>query len=100
MDDRDSGLQPERTVLSWWRTALAVTAGAAVVLRFTAADGPRAMVVAAVLVATALVTLVAAALRGRELRRRRPAAPSSWLVRSLATATATAGVAVLVLLLG
>lgn len=94
---RERGLQPERTVLSWWRTALAVSAGAAVVLRFTAGESSGTSV-AAVLIAAAPVTLFAAGLRGRQLRRRPPTAPPAWLVLGLAGAAAAAGLGALLLL--
>lgn len=105
----DPGLQPERTMLAWRRTALALVVVAAVATRYLAAElGPAAAALGGAGVLLATVALAAAQLRYRRVRSgfvdadtRHAALPAAG--RTLAF-TALAGLAVglgaLVLVLG
>ncbi|MGY0498897.1 DUF202 domain-containing protein [Nocardia sp. FBN12] len=67
---RDPGLQPERTILAWQRTALSATVLAACLLQMTVDTGPRPMAVATVaLCGVVLVLMVAMMLRHNRYRR-------------------------------
>ncbi len=62
----DPGLQPERTLLAWRRTCLALGVAAAVAVRFAAEVlGPPVMVLGAVGIATALAAHLTATRRYR-----------------------------------
>ncbi|UFU03906.1 DUF202 domain-containing protein [Ruania suaedae] len=74
----DSGAQPQRTMLSWHRTVLAVTLGT-LVISLTAQRQEHA-VVAAVAALAAFVLLVTVL---RSLRRWEPHAPARWDVLRL-----------------
>ncbi|MFD0571489.1 DUF202 domain-containing protein [Kitasatospora gansuensis] len=64
--NRDPGLQPERTLLAWGRTALVLTVNAALVLRTGLADRQPGLVTLG-----GLLALTACATYGYGLRRRR-----------------------------
>ncbi|MGX5697210.1 DUF202 domain-containing protein [Agromyces soli] len=93
---RDPGLQPERTALSWTRTALVVAVNALLALRTGLVQGePWLVVVGAVLFATAGAVGAAGSVRRRELDAG-SFAPAPWLMAAVAVATvasAAAGVA-------
>lgn len=89
---RDPGLQPERTALSWTRTALVVAVNALLALRSGLVHGEPWLVAAgAVLFAAAGAVGLAGSVRKRELDAGR-FAPAPWLVAAVAAATiASAG---------
>lgn len=93
---RDPGLQPERTALSWTRTALVVAVNALLALRTGLVQGePWLVVVGAVLFGTAGAVGAAGALRRRQLDAG-SFSPAPWLMAAVAIATvasAAAGVA-------
>lgn len=63
----DPGLQPERTLLAWKRTCLALGVAVAVAVRFAAETlGPLVAVVGAAGIGTALAAYLVAARRYRE----------------------------------
>jgi uncharacterized membrane protein YidH (DUF202 family) len=67
----DPGLQPERTLLAWRRTCLALGVAAAVAVRFAAeVVGPVAVVLGAVGIGTALAAYGVAARRYRASHER------------------------------
>ncbi|MDQ7903692.1 DUF202 domain-containing protein [Phytohabitans sp. ZYX-F-186] len=96
---RDPGLQPERTLLSWWRTALAVTAGGAVLLRYATPHTAPTVAAAGALAAAALATLLCARSRAADHRAGRLGAPPPRLVLGLTAATVTAGASAAALVL-
>ncbi|MDX2376526.1 DUF202 domain-containing protein [Microbacterium sp. LRZ72] len=66
----DAGLQPERTLLAWRRTALALALGSLVGLRFTLYDfGPLAVAVGVGGTVAAAAAYVSAAARYRRTHR-------------------------------
>ncbi|GAA1147432.1 uncharacterized membrane protein YidH (DUF202 family) [Kitasatospora gansuensis] len=69
--NRDPGLQPERTLLAWGRTALVLTVNAALVLRTGLADRQPGLVTLG-----GLLALTACATYGYGLRRRRQLEPA------------------------
>ncbi len=94
---QDPGLQPERTVLAWWRTALSACVGVAGLLRLAPPATASAIVAAGALGGAGLVMLIAARARTRVLHGPRPAAPSPIAVLCLAGALAGTGFAALLL---
>jgi ABC-type branched-subunit amino acid transport system permease subunit len=98
---RDPGLQPERTALSWTRTALVVAVNALLALRTGLVQGePWLVVVGAVLFATAGAVAAAGVLRRRELDAG-SFAPAPWLMGAVAVATvASAAVGVATVVVG
>lgn len=89
----DEGLQPERTLLAWRRTALALAIACAVGLRLTVPDFGALAVVAGVLgVVLSLVAYVGATVRYR--RAHRSLVDSSTLSTGGLTMTAVAATAV------
>ncbi len=105
----DPGLQPERTLLAWRRTALALVAIAAVATRYLAVDlGPVAAMLGGAGVLLAAVALASAHHRYRMVVRGFPAAdageaplPAGGGTLALVTlATVVIGAGGLVLVLG
>ncbi|WP_457031967.1 DUF202 domain-containing protein [Kitasatospora sp. P5_F3] len=70
--NRDPGLQPERTLLAWSRTALVLTVNAALVLRTGLADRQPELVALG-----ALLALAACGTYGFGLHRRRRLVPGT-----------------------
>ncbi|WP_246139979.1 DUF202 domain-containing protein [Protaetiibacter larvae] len=107
---RDPGLQPERTLLAWRRTALALVAASAVATRWLAVElGPFAGVLSAVGVLAAVFALVAAQRRYRRVTAgfaaadaRRAPLPAAGAALALVAASAVlvgfAGAALVVVL--
>lgn len=86
----DPGLQPERTTLAWYRTALASSVIALILLRSLALSGPVLLGLAVVAWALALGAYVCASLthRRRERGIREENYPrSGWAVTSLTLST-------------
>ncbi|MET8311977.1 DUF202 domain-containing protein [Micromonospora sp. NPDC005173] len=101
----DRGLQVERTVLAWRRTAASFVVAAAVAGRLLVAHLGGWVFLAAVVSAMAVVIVAAAALRRRLPRSAAPAEPGSalppgpWLA-AVSLATAVGGLSVAVAVLG
>lgn len=94
--ERDPGLQPERTALSWTRTSLVVAVNALLALRSGLVHGePWLVATGAVLFAAAGAVGIVGSVRRRELDAGR-FAPAPWLIAAVAIATiasAAAGIA-------
>ncbi|WP_280346961.1 DUF202 domain-containing protein [Nocardia neocaledoniensis] len=87
-----AGLQPERTVLAWRRTALAATVLSVLLVRSALASGSPAAPLALV---CATVTLVAVLVAARERHRRYRADPTGAApLPTAAAVTICAGIAV------
>lgn len=90
---RDAGLQPERTVLAWNRTAAAMAVNAIVLLRAGFQPGAHVLLLpGALLAGFALALLVKGRTRRRQLLAGPPAAPST---RSMGVTSAAVVVAAL-----
>ncbi|MFK4729984.1 DUF202 domain-containing protein [Agromyces mediolanus] len=90
---RDPGLQPERTALSWTRTALVVAVNALLALRTGLVEGePWLVVTGAVLFFAAGAVGAVGGVRRRELSEGRYA-PAPWLMLAVAAATLAAAAA-------
>lgn len=99
---RDPGLQPERTRLAWWRTALTVGVVALLTVRMSFPLGPAAALpIAAALLAWVTGMIVTYREEARTSQRR-PAAPgrSLLVVGGLTAAYAALGVALVATSLG
>ena len=86
---RDPGLQPERTVLAWRRTALALLVNGALVLRAAVqGESPTLAIAAALVLAAAAVVVALTFRRDRELQwpGAAPAVPPARLVALVACA--------------
>jgi uncharacterized membrane protein YidH (DUF202 family) len=92
----DRGLQPERTVLAWHRTALASLAVAALLARLDATTGWRGRGLPA---ATALAAAAVSWLGGRRraVDGTATTAPARWLLAAVAAAATAAAVAAVAL---
>lgn len=102
VDDRDPGLQPERTALSWTRTGLAAAVAAVALLHLSAILPGRALVpsiAAGGMAATFLVVACTGSARRRILRRGVTdlAARSAAAISTILTVTAVAGAAAILL---
>ncbi|PZG01470.1 DUF202 domain-containing protein [Micromonospora deserti] len=96
---RDPGLQPERTLLSWRRTALTVAAGGAILLRYATPQTAPTVAAAGALAAAALATVLCGRSRAQAHRAGQLGAPAPELVLGLVAATILAGAAALTLAL-
>lgn len=92
MTGRDPGLQPERTALAWDRTALALAANAALVVRSGLQAHNAALLSAGVVLLGLAVALTGVGLfRRRQLASARPAAPMPTLIGLAAASAVLAG---------
>ncbi|WP_320780171.1 DUF202 domain-containing protein [Streptomyces sp. CRN 30] len=98
-EERDPGLQPERTRLAWRRTTLSVTVAGVLAARTALAGGPSAggVVVCALCAALWLALLVLAHTRMRDLAVPRPAALSPVTAGAAALCTVALAVCATVL---
>ncbi|MER5862165.1 DUF202 domain-containing protein [Kitasatospora sp. NPDC002040] len=83
---RDPGLQPERTLLAWSRTALVLTVNAALVLRSGLAARQPGLTALGVLLALAACATYGYGLRRRAGLERRPARIPAGPLRAMAGA--------------
>lgn len=98
-DDEPPGLQPERTLLAWTRTLLAVVVTASLLVRLLGAPITRpAHVPAAVVVALAVWLFVASDRRYRRAEDRVRVVPALHLLLLAAAVVAVGVVAVVALL--
>ena len=92
MSAHDPGRQPERTALAWDRTALALAANAALVVRTGMRDHSAALLAAGmVLVGLAAALAAAGLVRRLQLASRQPRAPAAALIGLTTAATVLAG---------
>ncbi len=86
---RDPGLQPERTSLSWNRTALLISVNALLAMRTGISSGQLSYIlVAATLLVAAAATVSYGAWRRHELSSgRAPTAPPNWAMLLTALVT-------------
>lgn len=97
---RDPGLQPERTALSWSRTALLVAVNALLALRTGFVEGEDWLVVTGVvLVGAAAAVAAVGTVRRRHLESGR-FAPPAWLIVAISAVTGAAAVAGIASILG
>ncbi|GLU90763.1 DUF202 domain-containing protein [Agromyces sp. NBRC 114283] len=90
---RDPGLQPERTALSWTRTALVVAVNALLALRTGLVAGePWLIVTGTVLFFAAGAVGAVGGIRRRELSEGRYT-PAPWLILAVSVATLAAAAA-------
>lgn len=86
MHTTDPGLQPQRTVLAWSRTTLALAINALLVLRAGLQTGDQALLALGAVVGMGAGAIAVAAMRRRHQLAHRAYAPATALIASMAAA--------------